>query len=87
MKKGWQGKQTFPPAFFLFSPDAQHPAGGVPPPSPWPAVRAPNSQSYILLSSNGFLRGAVPQPTRKGSIVFLQKCVCVFLCFTGKLFV
>ena len=38
MKKGWQGKRAFPPAFFLFSPDAKHPDGGVPPPSPWVAV-------------------------------------------------
>ncbi|MBQ4640749.1 MAG: hypothetical protein IJB69_09585, partial [Clostridia bacterium] len=48
---------TFPPAIFSFSPDAKHPAGGVPPPSPW--VWRGRLQLAILQSSfaNRFLRG------------------------------
>ncbi len=56
---------AFSPGLFLsFSPDAQHPVGGVPPPSPWPAVRASNSQTHnlplrrhvcVLLCSTGTL--------------------------------
>ena len=72
MKKGWQGKQTFPPAFFSFSPDAQHPAGGVPPPSPWPAVRAPNSQKYNLPLRMCVCVAPVVLPIRKDTIFICE---------------
>ena len=53
-KSRWR-KLAFSPGLFLsFSPDAQHPVGGVPPPSPWAAVPHPTRKVTIFLLQRGF---------------------------------
>ena len=80
-EKGVDGNK-FPPApFFLFSPDALHPVGGVPPPARGAGARgSSNSQSFNLLLPREFcvfLGGetAIPQalrasPFTQGSLSF-----------------
>ena len=41
-------------SFLSFSPDAQHPVGGVPPPSPWAAVPQPTRKVTMFLLQRGF---------------------------------
>ncbi len=81
MKKGWQGKRAFPPAFFLFSPDAKHPVGGVSHRQPvggrqWRIQLAKRPS----LSAKGFLRVAVAHPIRKNTFVLCKSmCACYFV--------
>ena len=107
-KKPGEKAQAFSSGLFLlFSPDAKHPAGGVPPPSPWAAVPQPTRKVTMFLLqrgfcvarsagtqfakmqssfAKGFLRGGSAAANSQSFNHPLRKCVCVFFCFTGKLF-